>query len=216
LERAFLSELKQWLRIDRITNEDAKRLLAKHHPLGAGQPCKFAFGVFWRNRCEGVITFGNPITNNALKCLGLCQHEGLELRKMWMSDVPPKNAESRALAIVAQIIRKTYPALQTLITYCDSDEKAVGYRAAGWQAVSTNTYIGAYKINNKWLTARQLSWSGHTRDQATEVQQVSRTKYVLALNASIAEKVKRLTTSQETAVPARPVRSRDQLPHESQ
>jgi hypothetical protein len=181
-------------------------MLDKRHPLGAGKTCTFAIGIFWHDRCEGVMTFGNSISNLAHISVGCSNRELIELRKMWLSDVPERNAESRSLAIAATIIRKRYPHLKAIITYCDSAESAASYRAAGWIAQQSHTYVGEVKVNGKWLTVRNANRLGVTK-QATEKKVESRRKYVLPLHASVAEKVKRSATSGETTAPARSGRS---------
>jgi hypothetical protein len=184
-----VSELKLSLRIEKITNPAAKRLLDRHHPLGAGQAFAFALGVFWQGRCEGVLTFGNPICNNAVKRFGLRQCDVLELRKLWMSDKPPKNSESRVLAIAARIIRKTYPQLQLLLTYCGGEEAAAAYKASGWIPLEAHQYVREIRVGSTWYSVRDANRK-RILGLAEEKKSESRRKYVLPLNQQTTELIK--------------------------
>ena len=204
-----MSELKRLLRIAPIKNSDAKKLLDRHHPLGSGHAFLFALGIFWAEKCEGVMTFGPPISNLAVVALDLRQCDVLELRKLWVSDVPEKNTESRALAIAARIIRKRYPRLKLLLTYCDGEEKATAYRAAGWMPQKKNRYISEYLVDGRWLSARDANRKRVTK-RAAQTKTVTRIKYVLPLDASVAQSVCQ-ASSLEMAVQLRPGRSKSHV-----
>ncbi len=180
-----MSELKQSLRLEKIANNKATILLNARHPLGAGQAFAFALGVFWCGRCEGCLTFGNPISNNAVKRYGLRQCDSLELRKMVLSDVPPKNSESRVLAIAARIIRKRYPQLQLLLTYCAGDEAASAYKAAGWIPQEAHQYVREVKVSGRWYSTRDAARKRITK-QATETKKENRRKFILPLTPAMA------------------------------
>lgn len=198
-----MSELKKSLRLERITNADAAKMLERHHPLGSGCKFSFALGIFWNGQCEGVMTFGMPVSNLAVHRYGLRLCDALELRKMWCSTVPPANSESRCLAVAAKIIKTKYPRIQLLITYCDGDERAAAYRAAGWLPQECNTYVREVKVDGKWMTVRDANRYRMTA-RATEKKTESRRKFVLPLHASVAERFKRSPPRRETAVPPDP------------
>ena len=184
-----MSELKQRLRIERISNVDARLILDARHPLGAGHECTLSMGVFWNGRCEGVITWGNPISNNAVHRYGLQQWESMELRKFWLSDVPERNAESRALAIAVRLIRQHYPLLRLLLTYCDGDETAAAYKAAGWLAQAANRYLREIVLpSGKVMSVRNFNRCGGKRvlGENWTGRYVNRRKWVYLLDKSLA------------------------------
>lgn len=201
-----MSELKRLLRLRPITNDVAVRILDRHHPLGAGHAFAFALGIFWRERCNGVMTFGNPISNLAHRSIGVDSRECLELRKMWLSDVPPRNAESRCLAIAANIVARNYPHIAALLTYCDEAEKATSYRACGWIPQASHKYVSEVMINGQWMSIRNANRKGLAK-QATDTKIQSRRKFVLPLHASVAERLKRSASSGEMTAAARSGRS---------
>jgi hypothetical protein len=180
-----LSESAKSLRIERIANGDARRWLQRRHPLGAGAGVKLAFGLFWAGKIEGVITLGAPGTNQAGRSIGCKQHEILELRKMFVTDVPPRNSESRALAVVARVLKSRYPSLRALVTYCDSEEAASAYKASGWVKGATHKYTRDYLVGGEWMSVRHANRLG-LRKQASEVKTVSRTKWVYPIDPKVA------------------------------
>lgn len=182
-------------------------MLDKHHPLGRGQAFTFALGVFWEGRCEGVLTFGNPISNLAVHRYGLRQCDSLELRKMWCSDVLPTNSESRTLAIAAKLIRKHYPQIKLLLTYCAGDELAAAYKACGWIPQEAHTYVREVLYQGRWHSIRNANKLRITK-LATDKRTETRRKFVLPLDASVVSKVERPAPSGEVAARNRPGRSK--------
>lgn len=180
-----MSESAKSLRVERIKSEAAREYLDCHHPLGAGGSFTFALGVFLRGRLCGVMTIGGPICNTAGRAIGLRQHELFELRKMHLLDACPRNSESRALAVLALLIRKHYPGIKAIITYCDSEEKAVAYKASGWKQGKTQRYVRDVKVNGRWLTVRNANRLGITK-QATEKKFECRCKWVYPLCPEVA------------------------------
>lgn len=176
-------------------------MLSAHHPLGAGHAFSLALGVYWNGRLEGVLTFGNPIANNAGQRYGLRQAELLELRKMWLSDKPDKNAESRTLAVAALLIRKHYPRYKMLITYCSTAERAASYRGAGWIEQKSYNYLREVKIGGRWVSIREVNRRGGLKRLGIkpEGKYESRVKFVLPLNADVAQVVARLASSKKVA-----------------
>ena len=181
-----MSESAKLLRVERVRNEIARAYLDRHHPLGAGNVAIiFALGVFLHGRLHGVLTIGGPGTNNAGRSIGLAQHELFELRKMHLSDVLPRNSESRVLSILALLVRKHYPAVKAIITYCDGEEKAAAYKAAGWKKGETHRYLREIRVGGRWLSIREANRKGLTK-QATEKRYESRCKWIYPLRPEVA------------------------------
>lgn len=181
-----MSESAKSLRVERIRSEAARDYLERHHPLGAGNAAfTFGLGVFLSGRLVGVMTVGNPGSNNAGAAIGLRQHELFELRKMHLLDACPRNSESRALAILALLVRKHYPDVKAIITYCDTEEKAAAYKAAGWKPGKAHRYLREVKIAGRWLSVREANRRGVTK-QATDQKYESRCKWVLPLRPEVA------------------------------
>lgn len=179
-----------------ITNKSAKSILDKYHALGMGRAVSLSFGVYWNDKCEGAITFGAPISNTAVHRYKLRQDETLELRKMWMSDVPAAMSESRALSVCARIIKKSYPHIQMLITYCDSEDAASAYKGAGWIKQNSHHYLRELVlVDGRTISVREANRKGGAKlfVGARKIY-VDRRKWVLPLNQRIASVVQAVST----------------------
>lgn len=157
----------------------AVKYLNRHHPLGAGHQFAFAIGVLFNGKWCGVLTFGNPITNNAARFIGLKQWQILELRKMHVTDLIPKMGESRILSVAARLIFKRYPQIEALITYCDESEQAAAYKGAGWQAGAVYRYVREVRVDDQWLSVRDANRKGLTKI-AVETKHAARRKWWIA------------------------------------
>lgn len=174
----------------------ARRLLDRVHPLGSGRAPSLALGIFWAGKCEGVLTFGFPISNNAVYSYGLRQDESLELRKMWISDVPPANSESRSLSVAVRLIAKQYPRIRLLLTYCDGEETATAYKASGWIPQKAHRYLRNITLaGGEKLSLRDFNRKGGRRrfGDAWHGDYVFRRKWVYLIDRSLAAVVQSST-----------------------
>lgn len=164
--------------------------MLERHPLGAGSTrFLFAFGVFWDGAPEGVMTWGGPAVNGAGTALRLRQSEILELRKFWLSDVPPRNSESRCLGVAARIIRKRYPSIRLLLTYCEGDEKASSYKGAGWIRIGESKHANMMTSpdGRRTLTVRDFNRKGGRKVLGPWTpNHVHKSKFVLPLDPKLA------------------------------
>ena len=165
-----MSALKQSLRLAPIDAKQGARFLEDRHPLGGGLSAPIAIGVFWLGRLEGVITFGRPVVNNAVQRYALRASDVLELRKMWVSDVPPRNTESRALAVAVRLVARQYPVTQMLLTYCDSEEQAAAYKAVGWIPQEAYRYLRNVKVGGRWVSLREVNRRGGLKRLGAEYE----------------------------------------------
>ena len=94
------------------------------------------FGVYLRDKLEGVMSFGSPINKKGtIKLVANTSWNGmLELNRMAFSDVLPRNSESRAMAIAFRLIKKHYPHIEWVVSFSDGTQCGDGtiYRAAGF------------------------------------------------------------------------------------
>lgn len=138
------------------------------------------------------MTWGAPIVNNAVQRYGIRQSECLELHKMWVSDTPPRNAESRALSVAVRMIGKRYPKLRLLLTYCDGEESAVAYRASGWIPQGSNRYLREIRLSSgRVMSVRDVNRKGGKSVLPAGCEQiyVDRKKLVYVLDESLASVV---------------------------
>ena len=92
-------------------------------------------GVFYHGSLHGAMQIGPPLDRSKLLPLvaGTTRTGMAELNRMAFDDVLPRNSESRALAIMARILRKQRPELKWLVSFADATACGDGtiYRASG-------------------------------------------------------------------------------------
>ena len=82
----------------------------------------------------------NPASADSVVA-GTAMNEYLELNRMWLDDIAPRNSESRALAASIRLIRRVRPAVKWIQSFADERCGLFGtvYQAAGF------TYHGEHR-----------------------------------------------------------------------
>lgn len=93
-------------------------------------------GVVLDGALVGVLQYGfamNPASAGSV-VTGTLMSEYLELNRMWLSDLAPRNSESRALAYSIRLIRRVRPAVKWIQSFADERCGLFGtvYQAAGF------------------------------------------------------------------------------------
>ena len=94
------------------------------------------FGAFFNYTLQGAISFG---PTNATKLKGFFDEESnrrwMEIKRLVMSPLCPRNSESRFIAITIKMLRKKF-LLDGLVTYADAAQGHCGtiYKASGFTA----------------------------------------------------------------------------------
>lgn len=128
------------LTIEQLSFDIAKRLNALWHSrlprLGTGFIKSMPFlcyGALHDNRWYAVAIWSNPVARN------LPQQTWLELRRLAISPLAPRNTASRMLGVMVRLIRKSHPHVERLVSYHDTAVHSGGiYRASGWTATTVN------------------------------------------------------------------------------
>jgi len=125
------------IEIKKLPSTRANNFIRNNHYSGKIVPnSKFHFGIFYNNKLEGVLQYGNPMDKN--KTIGLVKNTKwnnfIELNRMALTDNLPKNAESRSIAITIKLLKKYAPHLDWILTYADGTQCGDGtiYRASGF------------------------------------------------------------------------------------
>lgn len=131
-----------------IDAKSAAECVKRNHYSGkATQNSQIHFGIFFKDTLQGALQFGPSIDKRRMaQNLGIGFNESLELNRMALSDVCPKNSESRALGICLRILKKNYPHLKIIISFADACQCGDGtiYRASGFK-------LHSFKKNNSLL-----------------------------------------------------------------
>lgn len=122
------------MRVEQIPFEMAKFLNHQWHSrlprMGTGfvvnQPF-LSFAAMHGDVAFAVAIWSNPVARN------LPQKTWLELRRFALSPDCPKNTASWMLGVMARLIRRNRPDVETLVSYHDTEvHSGTIYRAAGW------------------------------------------------------------------------------------
>lgn len=120
-------------RFERISNKSGVEANQKWHSILPSIPVfhvQIAYGALYEGRLYAVALWGRPVART------ICGLGYLELRRMAISEIAPKNTASRMLAWMAKDIAKIRPDIIKLISYQDtSHHKGIIYKAAGWKPV---------------------------------------------------------------------------------
>lgn len=125
------------IRLYPISSGDARRVVTALHYSGkVVQNSQLHLGVFHRDRCGGVLSFGPSIDKRRMAGLvaGSKLNEFIELNRMCLADWLPRNGESRSLAMAMRILRKRHPILRWVVSFADGCQCGDGtiYRASGF------------------------------------------------------------------------------------
>jgi adenine modification enzyme len=84
-------------------------------------------GVFMNDEFVGALQFGpamNPASCSSVVA-GTQQDQYLELNRMWLSDVAPRNSESMAVSYSVKFIKRTLPRVKWIQSF--ADERCGGF-----------------------------------------------------------------------------------------
>lgn len=117
-----------------IPYAEAMAVVVKNHYLHRRAPASYCFGLFdeWGSMV-GVITYGKPV--NSSLCKGIAgpeeQDHVVELTRLWIADITPKNAES---FLIGRSLRLLPPDLDIIVSFAEVDAGHTGvvYQATNW------------------------------------------------------------------------------------
>ena len=99
----------------------------KHH---------ICFGAYFDHKCYAVAIWSSPVADNRFKK----KNDWLELRRYAISPDAPYNTASRMLSIMRKYINKSFPTVEKLISYQDTDVHCgTIYKTSGWKPFITKT-----------------------------------------------------------------------------
>ena len=134
-----------------IDRKSAKDYTINNHYMKTFPNPKVCFGVFYKRKLSGVVTFGySPSTENKIKkIVNLDKNEIIEMQRMNLSDTLLHNAESYVLGKIYSLF-KANTKIKLLITHsggCKNDCGIV-YQSSSW------LYFGKEKCDDFYLTEK--------------------------------------------------------------
>ncbi len=106
-------------------------------------------GVFYRQNFAGVLVLGYALNPRQVGKIvdGTDVGEYLELNRMWLHDICPKNSESKALSYAIKYVKLAMPRVAWVQSFADErcGRMGVTYQAANFQ------YVGSHKTSFYFL-----------------------------------------------------------------
>lgn len=140
----------QTLMVQPVPFSVAKQLLVREHYLHSFPGgTKLAFGAFVGSRLLGALTLGAGPAKAYSLVDGATPDDCLALSRLWLSDVLPKNSESKFIGVVLRYLRK-HTGLKFLVSYADPAQRHIGtiYQATGWVYTGLSQATPLYDIGD--------------------------------------------------------------------
>ena len=121
-----------------IARQKANDLIQKrHYSHKYTNHSRIHLGVFLRDELVGVLQYGyamNP-ASGANIVPGTSNDEYLELNRMWLDDVAPRNSESMAISYSIKYIKKREPKVKWIQSFADErcGKNGIVYQAANFK-----------------------------------------------------------------------------------
>ena len=143
-------------------------ILKRHHYLHSVPGGSFlAFGIFWQEYLLGAATFGAGPANVHRLVDGATPRDGVTLTRLWLSDVLPRNSESRAIGMLLRALRRNTD-LKFLVSYADPKQGHLGiiYQATNWLYTGLSDAMPTYDLGDGIIRhSRSLSQIFGTRSR---------------------------------------------------
>lgn len=134
----------RWFYVAVITRATANEMIMRHHYSHRIVNNSYVhLGVFLDGDLVGAMQFGYALNPAAMGRVveGSSSTDYLELNRMWLSDVAPRNSESRAIAYSVRYIRAVMPRVSWIQSFADE-------RCGGWGVVyqaANFLYVGCHR-----------------------------------------------------------------------
>jgi hypothetical protein len=114
-----------------IDYKEAMDIVVRNHYLHRKAPCSFAFGLFKGDLLHGVICYGTPSSAPLRRGIAGDEHTHnvIELTRLWVDDIVPKNGESYLIGNTLKLVDK-----EIIVSYADTSHGHLGtvYQATNW------------------------------------------------------------------------------------
>lgn len=133
-----------------IDSKTAREYTIKYHYMKTFPIPKVCFGVFYKNKLNGVVTFGlSTSTGEKIRKIIplISDTEYIEMQRMHLSDLLGFNAESYVLGKIYSLFKKN-TSIKALVTHAGGCKNDCGivYQSSSW------LYFGKEKCNDFYLT----------------------------------------------------------------
>lgn len=174
--------------VKRIECKTAKEYIKKHHYShgchNGPSPC---YGLFDKGELIGVLMFATPCSENVRKSVFGDEYKDtvIELHRLHILDVTPKNAESWFIARCLKLLKKDRPQTKAVITFSDITEGHEGtiYKATNAYRLGTTGKCTFYLDATGRLRHPRQNGVNITKDEAkkrgwTPVKREAKNRYL--------------------------------------
>lgn len=137
-----------------IPRDKANRMIAANHYSGKFYNLsEHHHGVYIDGALVGCLQWGpgmNPASGDGVVS-GTVPGEWLELNRMWLDDVAPRNSESRAISFSIRLLRKQRPEVQWLQSFADERCGRLGvvYQACSFLYLGEHVSV-FWELDGEW------------------------------------------------------------------
>lgn len=135
--------------IEIIDYKTAMKVVIDNHYLHRKAPASFSYGLFNElGSLVGVIVYGKPASPTL--CSGIAgkdeSNNVIELTRLWIADITPKNAESFLIASTLKLLPKQY---DIIVSFAEIKAGHVGtvYQATNWIYTGLSTRRALWELD---------------------------------------------------------------------
>ena len=126
-----------------IPYQQAREMVVKHHYSRRFVNNSYVnLGVFIDGQILGVMQFGYTLTPKFVSkiCRNTTSTQYLELNRMWLDDLAPRNSESRAISFAIKFIKRACPTIRWIQSFADERCGRLGvvYQAANFLFIGSH------------------------------------------------------------------------------
>ena len=125
--------------------EMAIQFMKKHYIGKDVKNINLRFGIFLQGQMIGIIAYGGPTYVNIAKQLNLATPEILELRRLFIEDIPSfHNIESQVISLGNEELKSQRPKVKAVVTYADPSAGHLGTIYQATNAIYLGKGVGQY------------------------------------------------------------------------
>jgi hypothetical protein len=155
--------------VKEIARDVANKIIVKNHYSKKYYSATYIhLGIYIKKELVGVLQYGYAM--NPASCGSVVQdtemNEYLELNRMWLDDIAPRNSESKAIAYSIKYIKRKYPKIKWIQSFADErcGKFGIVYQAANFKYFGEHSAIfwtldGVIYHNSLMTRDRKLSKS---------------------------------------------------------
>lgn len=113
-----------------------KMIIAGHYSGTMPKNAKFCFAVFYKNKHEGALSLGYGIRPDLKTAWGnIRKEEYLEFDRMYLTDTPPRNSESKVIGMLKTLLSYVSPETRYIFSYADgtAGNRGIIYKATNFK-----------------------------------------------------------------------------------